>query len=39
MRKRDLVKWAAISDILETAVVVVSLLFVAYSINRNSAVM
>ena len=39
MRKRDLVKWAAISDILETAAVVVSLLFVAYSINRNSAVM
>ncbi len=39
MKKRDLVKWAAISDILETAVVVVSLLFVAYSINRNSAVL
>ncbi len=39
MRKRDLVKWAAISDILETVAVVVSLLFVAYSINRNSAVM
>ncbi len=39
MRKRDLVKWAAISDILETAAVVVSLLFVAYSVNRNSAVL
>jgi hypothetical protein len=39
MKKRTLVKWAAISDILETAAVVASLIFVAYSVNRNTLVM
>ncbi len=39
MKKRTLVEWAAISNILETAAVVASLIFVAYSINRNTLVM
>ncbi len=39
MKKRTLVEWAAISDILETAAVVASLIFVAYSVNHNTLVM
>ena len=39
MKKRDLVRWAAMSDILETAAVVASLIFVAYTVDRNTAVM
>jgi len=39
MKKRSLTEWAAISDILETAAVVASLIFVAYSVNRNTLVM
>ena len=39
MKNRNLAKWAAISDILETAAVVASLIFVAYSVNRNTLVM
>ncbi len=39
MIKRNLAEWAAISDILETAAVVASLIFVAYSVNRNTLVM
>ena len=39
MKKRTLVKWAAISDIFKTAAVVASLIFVAYSVNRNTLVM
>ena len=39
MKKRNLTEWAAISDILETAAVVASLIFVAYSVNRNTLVM
>ena len=39
MRKRNLAEWAAISDILETAAVVASLIFVAYSVNRNTLIM
>ena len=38
MRKLSLTEWAAIAEIVGTAAVVVSLLFVAYSINHNSAV-
>jgi len=38
MRKLNLTEWAAVSEIVGTAAVVVSLLFVAYSINHNSAV-
>ena len=39
MKNRNLAEWAAISDILETAAVVASLIFVAYSVNRNTMVM
>ena len=39
MKKRNLAEWAAISDILETAAVVASLIFVAFSVNRNTLVM
>ncbi len=39
MKKRNLTEWAAISDILETVAVVASLIFVAYSVNRNTLVM
>ena len=39
MKKLNLIEWAAVSEIIGTAAVVVSLLFVAYSINNNSAVM
>ena len=36
MRKTDLSRWAAISEIVATVAVVVSLLLVAYSIKRNT---
>lgn len=39
MKKRELTEWAAISDIFETVAVVASLLFVAYSVNQNTAVL
>ncbi len=39
MKKRGVVEWAAISGILETIAVVASLLFVAYSMKQNTAVM
>jgi hypothetical protein len=39
MKKRNLAEWAAISNILETAAVVASLIFVTYSVNRNTLVM
>jgi hypothetical protein len=39
MKNRNLAEWAAISDILETVAVVASLIFVAYSVNRNTLVM
>ena len=39
MKKRGLVEWAAISDIFETIAVVASLLFVAYTVNKNSTVL
>ena len=36
MKKRNLSDWAAIAEIIGTTAVVVSLLFVAYSVNRNT---
>ena len=39
MKKLDLHGWAAMAEIVGTTAVVVSLLFVAYSINRNTVVM
>ena len=39
MKKRDLVEWAAVSDILETVAVVASLLFVAFTVSQNTAVL
>jgi hypothetical protein len=39
MRKLGLSEWAAISEIAGTLVVIVSLIFVIYSIERNTAVL
>ena len=39
MRKLNLTEWAAVAEIIGTAALVISLLFVAYSINQNTAVM
>ena len=39
MTKLNLQGWAAIAEIIGTAAVVVSLLFLAYSVNRNTIVM
>ena len=39
MKQRSVTEWAAIAEIIGTITVVVSLLFVAYSINRNTAVL
>ena len=39
MKKLDLSGWAAISEIVATVTVVLTLLFVAYSVNRNTIVM
>ena len=39
LKKSDLVTWASVAEIIGTIAVVVSLLFVAYSVNRNSAVL
>ena len=36
MKKLSLTEWAAVAEIVGTAGVIVSLLFIAYSINRNS---
>ena len=38
MRKLNLTEWAALSEVIGTIAVVVSLLFVVYSVNHNSAV-
>ena len=38
MRKLDLRQWAAISEIVASVGVIVSILFLAYSINENTAV-
>jgi hypothetical protein len=39
MRKLNLTEWAAVSEIIGTVAIVISLLFVAYSVNQNTAVM
>ena len=39
MSKLSLNQWAAVSEIIGTAAVVISLIFVAFSINHNTAVM
>ena len=39
MKLRSVTEWAAIAEIIGTITVVVSLLLVAYSINRNTAVL
>ena len=39
MKKLDLTGWAALSEIVGTVAIVVSLLFVAYTIERNTAIM
>jgi len=39
MKKMSLTEWSAVSEIVGTVAVVISLLFVATSINRNTAVM
>ncbi len=39
VKKRDWAKWNAISDMVETVAVVISLLFVAFSINHNSEIL
>jgi len=38
MRKLNLTEWAAVAEIIGTAAVVISLLFVTYSVNQNTAV-
>jgi hypothetical protein len=37
MKKLNLTQWAAVAEIIGTAAVILSLLFVAHSINRNTA--
>ena len=39
MKKLDLTEWAAISEILGTTAVIASLIFVAYTVDRNTVVM
>ena len=39
MKKLDLTEWAALSEIVGTVAIVVSLLFVAYTVERNTAIM
>ena len=39
MKKIDLTGWSAIAEIVGTVAIVVSLLFVGYSVNRNTVVM
>ena len=39
MRKLNLIEWAAVSEIIGTAAIVISLVFVAYSVNQNTAVL
>jgi hypothetical protein len=39
MRKLNLVESAAVAEIIGTAALVISILFVAYSVNQNTAVM
>jgi len=39
MEKRNLAEWAAVSEIIGTLAVVISLLFVGFNINQNTRVM
>jgi len=39
MRKLNLIEWAAVSEIIGTAAIVISLVFVAYSVNQNTVVL
>ena len=39
MEKRNLAEWAAVSEIIGTSAVVISLLFVGFNINQNTRVM
>ena len=39
MRKLNLTEWAAVAEIMGTIAVVLSLLFVVYSVKQNTAVM
>ena len=39
MSKLKLTEWAAVSEIIGTVAVVISLLFLAFSVNRNTVVM
>ena len=39
MAKRNLTEWAAVSEIVGTLAVVISLLFVAFNVNQNTRVM
>ena len=39
MRKLTLMEWAAVAEIIATVAVIISLVFVAQSINHNSAIM
>ena len=39
MRKLNLAEWAAVAEIMGTIAIVISLLFVVYSVNQNTAVM
>jgi hypothetical protein len=39
MEKRNLAEWAAVSEIIGTLAVVISLLFVGFNINKNTRVM
>ena len=39
MKKIDLAGWAAVAEIIGTVAIVISLLFVGYSINRNTVVL
>jgi hypothetical protein len=36
MRKLDLQEWSAVAEIVGTVGIVISLLFVAYTVNRNT---
>ena len=39
MKKLNVKRWAAVAEIFESVAVIVSLIFVAYSVNRNTLVM
>ncbi len=39
MSELNLIEWAAVSEIIGTAAIIISLVFVAYSVNQNTAAM